>query len=36
MAAGGTVLIEPDEAEEAGTIATLEDPQGGVFSLLEV
>ncbi|MDR7083439.1 putative enzyme related to lactoylglutathione lyase [Arthrobacter ginsengisoli] len=36
VAAGGTVLIEPDEAEEAGTIATLEDPQGGVFSVLEV
>ena len=36
VAAGGTVLIEPDEVEEAGTIATLEDPQGGVFSLLEV
>ena len=35
-AAGGTVLIAPDEAEEAGTIATLEDPQGGVFSVLEV
>ena len=35
-AAGGTVLIAPDEAEEAGTIATLEDPQGGVFSILEV
>ena len=35
-AAGGTVLIAPDEADEAGTIATLEDPQGGVFSVLEV
>ncbi|AOT02626.1 VOC family protein [Arthrobacter sp. U41] len=36
VAAGGTVLIEPDEVEEAGTIATLADPQGGVFSVLEV
>jgi predicted enzyme related to lactoylglutathione lyase len=36
VAAGGVVLIGPDEIEEAGTIATLEDPQGGVFSLLEV
>ena len=36
VAAGGAVLIEPDVAEEAGTIATLEDPQGGVFSVLEV
>ena len=36
VAAGGTVLIAPDDTEEAGTIATLEDPQGGVFSVLEV
>ncbi|MET4096160.1 VOC family protein [Arthrobacter sp. UYCu712] len=36
VAAGGVVLIEPDEVEEAGTIATLQDPQGGVFSILEV
>lgn len=36
LAAGGTVLIEPDEDEEAGTIATLADPQGGVFSVLEL
>lgn len=36
VAAGGTVLIEPDEDEDAGTIATLEDPQGGVFSVLEL
>ncbi|MET1064777.1 MAG: VOC family protein [Arthrobacter sp.] len=36
VAAGGTVLVEPDDHEEAGTIATLEDPQGGVFSVLEV
>lgn len=36
VAAGGTVLIEADDAEEAGTIATLADPQGGVFSVLEV
>lgn len=36
VAAGGTVLIEADDVEEAGTIATLADPQGGVFSVLEV
>ncbi|MGY2744901.1 VOC family protein [Arthrobacter sp. UYCu723] len=40
VAAGGVVLVEPDEGvpddEDAGTIATLKDPQGGVFSLLEV
>jgi predicted enzyme related to lactoylglutathione lyase len=35
-AAGGVVLIEPDDAEEAGTIATIKDPQGAVFNLLEV
>jgi uncharacterized protein len=41
VAAGGVVLIEPDESEEAeagesGSIATLQDPQGGVFSVLQV
>ncbi|MEC5191427.1 MULTISPECIES: VOC family protein [unclassified Arthrobacter] len=36
VAAGGVVLIEPDEVDEAGAIATLADPQGGVFSVLEV
>ncbi|MCY1241639.1 putative glyoxylase CFP32 [compost metagenome] len=36
MAAGGVVLVEPDDIDEAGTIATLRDPQGGVFSVLEV
>jgi predicted enzyme related to lactoylglutathione lyase len=35
-AAGGAVLVEPDEAGEGGSVATLRDPQGGVFSLLEV
>ncbi|RKR15579.1 VOC family protein [Arthrobacter oryzae] len=36
VAVGGVVLIEPEEAGEAGSIATLQDPQGGVFNLLEV
>ncbi|WP_426997143.1 VOC family protein [Pseudarthrobacter sp. N5] len=36
VAAGAEVLVEPFAVEEAGTIATLKDPQGGVFSLLEV
>lgn len=41
VAAGAVVLVEADEGdpnddEEPGTIATLQDPQGGVFSLLEV
>jgi predicted enzyme related to lactoylglutathione lyase len=36
VAAGGAVLIEPEESDEAGSIATLQDPQGGVFNLLEV
>nr|WP_315897993.1 VOC family protein [Arthrobacter sp. UKPF54-2] len=35
-AAGGVVLVEPESGDEAGTIATLADPQGGVFSVLEV
>ncbi|WP_346958039.1 VOC family protein [uncultured Arthrobacter sp.] len=35
-AAGGVVLVEPEEDDEAGAIATLRDPQGGVFSVLEV
>ena len=35
-AAGATVLVEPEDVEEAGTIATIRDPQGGVISLLEV
>lgn len=35
-AAGAVVLVEPGDAEEAGAIATIRDPQGGVISLLEV
>ncbi|HCC40307.1 MAG TPA: glyoxalase, partial [Arthrobacter bacterium] len=36
--AGAEVLIapEPDDEETPGATATLKDPQGGVFSLLEV
>jgi hypothetical protein len=32
------VLVEPDDAGdgEAGSMATLRDPQGGVFSVVEV
>lgn len=39
VAAGAIVLIEPEgdpDDEEAGSVATLQDPQGGVFSVLEV
>jgi len=40
LAAGAVVLIEPevegDGDDEAGSVATLKDPQGGVFSLLEL
>ena len=36
VAAGAEVLGEPEFAEDGGTIATLKDPQGGVFSVLEV
>lgn len=33
--AGAEVLVEPDGSDDGGSIATLRDPQGGVFSLLE-
>lgn len=36
VAAGAAVLLEPDGTEEGGTIATLRDPQGAVFNLLEL
>jgi predicted enzyme related to lactoylglutathione lyase len=36
VAAGVAVLVEPEDSEDAGIIATLQDPQGGVFSLVEV
>ena len=38
VAAGAEVLIEPDvsDPDAPGATATLKDPQGGVFSLLEV
>jgi uncharacterized protein len=38
VAAGAEVLVEPDDAGdgEAGSMATLRDPQGGVFSVVEV
>jgi predicted enzyme related to lactoylglutathione lyase len=41
VAAGAVVVVEPeevdtDDVEEAGAVATLRDPQGGVFSLLEI
>ncbi len=35
-AAGGAVLVEPEDGDDAGAIATLRDPQGGVFSVLEI
>lgn len=38
VAAGAEVLVEPDDAGdgEAGSMATFRDPQGGVFSVVEV
>lgn len=36
VSAGAEVLVEPEFDDDAGTIATLKDPQGGVFSVLEV
>jgi predicted enzyme related to lactoylglutathione lyase len=35
VTAGAVVVVEPEDLEEAGVVATLKDPQGGVFSLLE-
>lgn len=40
VAAGAVVLVEPEgdggDDPDAGSVATLRDPQGGIFSLLEV
>ncbi|RAM36903.1 VOC family protein [Arthrobacter globiformis] len=36
VAAGAEVLVEPEFDDDGGIIATLKDPQGGVFSVLEV
>lgn len=39
VGAGAVVLVEPEgdgDEEDAGRVATLSDPQGGIFSLLEV
>ena len=36
VAAGAEVLVEPEFDDDGGTIATLKDPQGGVFSVLQV
>ncbi|MGO4587968.1 VOC family protein [Paenarthrobacter sp. 2TAF44] len=36
VAAGGVVLVEPEERPEAGSLATIQDPQGGVISLIQI
>ncbi|MDQ0867098.1 VOC family protein [Arthrobacter globiformis] len=36
VSAGAEVLVEPEFDDDGGTIATLKDPQGGVFSVLEL
>ena len=36
VAAGGVVLVEPEERPEAGSLATIRDPQGGVLSLIQI
>ncbi|MFP5311637.1 MAG: VOC family protein [Actinomycetes bacterium] len=36
VAAGGQVLVEPDEEAAEGGLATIRDPQGGVLSLIQV
>ncbi|MFJ4027818.1 VOC family protein [Paenarthrobacter sp. NPDC089989] len=35
-AAGGDVLVEPEEFPEEGSLATIRDPQGGVLSLIQI
>ncbi|WP_159706229.1 VOC family protein [Arthrobacter sp. 18067] len=35
-AAGGEVLVEPEDHPETGSLATIQDPQGGVLSLIQV
>lgn len=35
VAAGGTLLVEPEEHPEEGSLATIQDPQGGVLSLIQ-
>ncbi len=35
VAAGAVVLVAPEDGGDAGALATLQDPQGGVFSLVE-
>jgi predicted enzyme related to lactoylglutathione lyase len=36
VAAGGELLVEPEDKLETGSLATIEDPQGGVLSLIQV
>ena len=36
LAAGGRVLVEPDQRPAEGSLATIEDPQGGVLNLIQV
>lgn len=36
QAAGGEVLVEPDEYPVDGSLATIRDPQGGVLNLIQV
>ncbi|UXM91135.1 VOC family protein [Paenarthrobacter sp. JL.01a] len=36
VAAGGELLVEPEDQPEAGSLATIMDPQGGVLSLIQV
>ncbi|WP_091470137.1 VOC family protein [Paenarthrobacter nitroguajacolicus] len=35
-AAGGELLVEPEDKPETGSLATIQDPQGGVLSLVQV
>ncbi|MGA8788247.1 MAG: VOC family protein, partial [Paenarthrobacter sp.] len=35
VAAGGELLVEPEDKPEAGSLATIQDPQGGILSLIQ-
>jgi predicted enzyme related to lactoylglutathione lyase len=35
VAAGGEVLVEPDDHPGNGSLATIRDPQGGILNLIQ-
>ncbi len=35
-AAGGELLVEPEDKPETGSLATIQDPQGGILNLIQI